>query len=507
MKLKLCFTYIILTFLPLGPLSAATVVELPLNAPALQNASFAFYAKYVNGDEIFEHNKNLRLTPASVVKLFTAAAALDAMSADTRFETKVYLDGEINFWGTLNGNIYIRGGGDPTLGSERIDGNIPADKLMENWAQKIKDLGIKKINGSIYADSTLFKGDSLPRKTMWEDMGNYYGATSDALSINDNLFYIYFKPTKGSAVAEVDHIFPEVEDIKITSFVTVDSSVSGTDGAYAFGAPNQTEIYLRGKVPPVTRSMSLKASLPNPPLFAAQNLKEKLENAGIKVKGPAAQLQNTPDYSGKKLITTHLSPQLSEILQTINRKSFNLYAEVILKNTSIRKGGDGSTENGVEQIENFLIMNEIPATDIRLYDGSGLAGNSFVNAQTIVSFLEKVTEKSYFDIFYSSMLTPDEGEETYFSRMFFGTNVYNNLRIKTGTMNGVRAYAGYTKDTKGRMIAFAFIANNYTAKTSDISKIFNAVLKQLATLDDTPPVKQEKQTVQKNNTRDKKSPI
>lgn len=451
----------------------------PQDHAELNNTSYAFYAKYIDGKEVLSINKGLRLTPASIQKLFTAAAAVETLGADKKFETRIYHDGKINFLGTLNGNIYILGGGDPSLGSHRMNGSGNLDTLMTSWAAQLKEKGIRKVKGNIYADSSLFEGLNLPPKVVWEDMGNAFGATSDALSIHENSFRIYFKNNS----TEVSRITPQVEGIKLHNNVKIttrDDNASVT----AFSAPKQFDIYLDGERNVEDKNFSINVSLPNPPLFAAQKLKEYLQKQKISVTGRAAEAP-AQYYGDKTLLITHYSPPLSEIISLLNKKSINIYSEILLKHLALASGLKGSTKNAVTALGSFLENNGIPTDNFQVHDGSGLTRYNFITAETEVKLLELMAQSRGFEAFYSSMVNLSDYEKTpgaMYHTALKAVPAEAALHYKTGSLTGVRSYAGYINDYNGKKIAFTFIVNNYTCKAKDINTAFDDILVKLSSL-------------------------
>ncbi|WP_428897437.1 D-alanyl-D-alanine carboxypeptidase / D-alanyl-D-alanine-endopeptidase (penicillin-binding protein 4) [Parelusimicrobium proximum] len=447
--------------------------------PALTNTSYSFYAKYINGPEIIAINKSLRLTPASIQKLYITAAALDAFGPDKRFETVIYYDGKISASGTLKGNIYIKGGGDPSLGAGNIEGNMTLAELMSSWAQQISEKGIKKINGNIYADASLFEGPNIPEKSVWEDMGNYFGASSDALTINENMFRVTLKDGSTDAAS----ISPEVPGIKIINLLSItdDPDKSGW-GAYS--APYQMEYFLEGEKNIAKKNDYSDLAIPNPPLFTAQTLKKYLADAGIKVSGNTLEI-NIQKSADKQILFTHYSPPLSAITNRLNKRSVNIYAEILLKHLALHYGMKGSTKDGVKALGLFLTSNGLSVEDFKVYDGSGLSRYNIITAEQSVKLLELASAQNYYSVFTDSLVNFD-----YFPQMSKGA-YYNTLslldpacdiKIKTGFLSGVRTYAGYIKDKKGRSIAFTFMVNNYTDKTTEINKTMDNILIHLSNL-------------------------
>ena len=223
---------LILLFFPffLFSQSISKKVENYNQTESLRNAQWAVYAQYVESDEVIvDHNGSWSLTPASGLKLISTAFALDVLGSDYRFETMLYINGNLN-GSTLEGDLVIIGGGDPTLGSNTVKGSLPLDSLMQNLLAVIQKQGIKKITGDIVAYTGLFSDQSTPGYWYWIDIGNYYGAGSTALNINDNLYYLYFKPGSIGQSAQVLRTDPEIPGLNFTNFMLTGARGSGDNG-------------------------------------------------------------------------------------------------------------------------------------------------------------------------------------------------------------------------------------------------------------------------------------
>lgn len=454
------------------------------NSNPLKNAEWGIYAEYVNsGKKIISYGADQSLAPASGLKVFTTSAALYYLGKDYRFSTKLYYDGKIQSDGTLEGNIYIVGGGDPTLGSDHVKGSLPLDTLMIKWVYEIKKIGIKRIQGSIIADNLLFDNRTVPNFWNYEDIGNYYGAGPNALTINDNLYYLYFKP--GNSVgdpAQVLRVQPEVPGLKFTNYMKTGAPGSGDNG-YIYGAPEQFNVTLRGTVPAGVNEFSIKGSIPDPPLFAAQYLKSSLEKKGISVSGKSKKLNKKRNYNENKLICTEISPPLDSIIYFINKRSNNLYTEQLLKTIGLEVLHEGSTKKGIEAVMKFLKDNKIPTDGIKLYDGSGLSRTDMITAKSMVKLLSFIAKQKFFNSFYNSLgIAGDPNDIGYFKTYGANTILAYNARIKDGLITGVRSHSGYLRDRSGKLIAFSLIANNFTCHTSVINKIHKQIMLLLANL-------------------------
>ena len=176
--------------------------------------------------------------PASNLKLLTTAVALDMLGGDYQINTDLEYDGQINSKGELNGNLYIRGEGDPTLGSSEMEGVARYDSLFRIWVEQIKAKGIIKITGNIIGDDSYFDYMPLPGGWAWDDIGNYYAAGTSGLCINENLYYLYFKPADSvGEKAEVIRTEPQLANLSFINHMKTGKKGSGDNG-YIYAAPS-----------------------------------------------------------------------------------------------------------------------------------------------------------------------------------------------------------------------------------------------------------------------------
>ncbi|MBR3604218.1 MAG: D-alanyl-D-alanine carboxypeptidase/D-alanyl-D-alanine-endopeptidase [Elusimicrobiaceae bacterium] len=452
----------------------------------LKGASWAAAAAYVQEKKpLFSIQPDLRLAPASTLKLLTSAAALEMLGSQHRFQTRIYQEGTIDANGTLNGHLYIRGGADPTLGSDRVPTSMKWQDLLQHWSQKIRSAGIKQINGNIYADVSLLQGLSLPTKTNWQNMGNYFAAPVSALSFNDNSFEIVFKAQpKHGALMQVKSFFPETEGLKIRSFVTADAHHQ-KDEVYVYAAPQQYNLEIHGTLPTSTfKQYRISAALPDPAQLLTDLLIMQLEKDQIPVNGAGFLLDIEADYSAMRLIYTHQSPPLKDIIYIVNKRSFNLYAETLLRHLALHSGQKATTENGIAALKEFLQKNSIPTDNMMIYDGSGLSRDNQLSVQTLLDVLQFMAKSPNFSHYYNSLATVDDRGDLLLLRRFLTPFKRNkDIHVKGGTLDGVKAQAGYVKDRQGRLIAFAFITNNIIEEGENINRFYEDILKILLQLE------------------------
>lgn len=440
----------------------------------LKSAQSSVYAKYVGGKEIINKNSSWRLNPASVAKLFTTAAALDTFGPDYTFSTEIYYSGKIK-GNTLEGDIYIVGGGDPTLASKYFDKSL--EDVTSSWVRALEMQGIKKIEGNIYGDNTLFKDNTLPVYTTYQNIGNYFAAPADALTIKDNSFTLYFEPSVSEgALGKIAKIEPEecVIPIEVKAYHT--NKISREDSYLNF-VPLENKMVISGRLPLSDDPIEVFGAMTQPALFTAQYFKQKLIENGIKVKGKAV-LGAKESYSQDNLICSQTSVPLREIVQRINKRSINLYADILLRHL-----GKGSAEEGTKEIKKYLSKMGVDSSSTTLYDGSGLARADLTTCKTIVNLLEKVSEQSYSQDFSDSLsLVGSSLDMGNMSKRMKNTLAAGNAKIKTGSIDGVRAHAGYINDKEGHQIAFCIISNNFEISKSEIDTLHEEIILSLASL-------------------------
>ncbi len=458
-------------------------VENKLQSPVLQGALWGGMAVYTDTDAalLFARNENIRLTPASTLKLLTTAAALETFGPHHRFETNLYMQGTPDENGTLNGSVYVQGGGDMTLGSTRVVGAETWQAVARRWANSVKQAGVHQINGDLIADVSLFEGPTIAPKVNWENMGNYFAAPASALSFNDNSFEIHFKPqTRANAPVTVAYTVPDLPQIHLESFVTTDGK-SKKDNAYVYAAPGQYELKIFGTIPTNAKGFSIKAALPDPALFALQALRQALQEQGISVQGELKTTATAPDYQTMTRLDKYLSPELKDIVLIVNKRSFNLYADMLLRMLAVAAGQKGSVENGLIQLKNFLTDRHIAGpNDVVLHDGSGLARDNLVTPRVLAATLNYMTKSPHFTYYYNSLATPDDrGDLLLLRRYLKPQKRVNDVRVKGGTIDSVKAAAGYVRDKDGRLISFVFMANNLAKTDESLFRIHEAILKEL----------------------------
>ncbi len=448
----------------------------------MKNAGIGFFAVDINTGEILsELNSNLALTPASTQKLITTATALEILGADYRFETKIEYTGKIDKnTHVLNGNIIIKGGGDPTLGSKYF-AETKTHSFLQKWINAISLKGIKHINGKIITDARIYGYDIIQPTWVWEDIGNYYGAGASGLTIYDNFYTLFFNTGKTvGSPTKIIKVEPNISELNFDNQVISDAIKS--DKSYIYGAPYTYFRYIQGSLPLNKKNFKVKGSLPDPAYFAATELKTKLKQLKSISSGSATTFRKNPELKNTDSIThtllyTSKSPKLSEIIKLTNFKSINLFAEHLYKQSQLKYCNKNNINKNF--IKDFWAKRNINKNGMHIYDGCGLSKYNTVTTKQMVAilmYMKRLSKNK--DVFYNSI--PIVGKEGTVKNMCKGTNAENNMRAKSGSLKNVRAYAGYVKTKSGRDVAFSLIINNFNCKSKVARKKMEKVMVAIA---------------------------
>ena len=457
-------------------------INIFLSDSDLKNASVSFYAiDLKTGEVIAQINPDLLLSPASTMKIFTTAAALEIFGPDYHFTTQIEYSGKILKDSSLQGNIYLKGGGDPVFYSHLFNSNYSNPDFFSKAAVEIKGKGINKIKGSVIGDASYYEDNWVPPTWIMADVANYYGASPFALSFMDNEYKVHFQTGSNSGDSTtIVKIDPEIPEMKLEN--RVKSLDVNDDQSVIFGGPFENLRIITGCLPLQKNNYEVKGSIPDPPLLAAMILQKVLFQNGITVTDSAKSLNGMSllknDTNIRFPLISIKSPSLKDIIYYTNIKSVNLYAEHLLRQIGLKEKGKATNQTGIDAINDFWK----PYTKkIMMFDGSGLSRFNAVSAKQLVSVLSYMKKQSKnFEYFYNSL--PVASRSGSLSGMFTGSFAENNLRAKSGYMTGVRSYAGYVKIKSSKEIAFAVIINNYSSSPSRVKSQIEQLLIKLSEL-------------------------
>jgi len=441
---------------PHGATALSDAVGAALASHTRSGSWGAIIVSLTRGDTLYEQNPDAMMQPASTMKMYTSAVALDRFGPDFTFRTPALRDGAVGPDGVLAGNLYLRGVGDPSLSSRFWHDQEPMDVL----AKQIAAAGIKRVRGDIIGDATAFDDKLVPDGWKTSYLGASYAARVSALSLNENLVWVVVKPEGSKASVTLE---PATTTTNIDASVRV---VAGGGGRISASRRPDGSITVRGTIG--ARSGALKYSLvvDNPPLFTTGALRASLQKVGVTVDG-VTKLGAVP--AGATEVAALSSPPLAQIIGEMDRESINVVAELLYRAAARSQTTQvGSAETALANLREFLSKKVGTATSVvDVSDGSGLSLLDRVTARSMVQLLGYVHHAEWGPTFHAAL--PVEGESGTLKRHGKGTPSRGNLHAKTGTTNTVAALGGYVTAKNGEVLAFSLLYNGsdrWNAKTA-----------------------------------------
>ena len=454
-----------------------------LQAPYMRGASFSLVVKDVQeGRKVYSYDTDRLQSPASVLKTVATATALEILGEDYRYPTTLEYDGILEN-GTLEGNLYIKGSGDPSLGSSHFA--LGQNKFLSTWIAALQKAGIKHITGSVISDESIFDTEGVSIKWLREDMGNYYAPGSYGISIFDNMYKLSLQTGAAGTRPVLKGTEPDIPFIRFKNYLK--AAPVSSDSAYIIGAPLDDVRYLYGVLPANREAYVLKGDIPDPALYLARYLTDQLQQKGIRVDGSPSCYrieveENRWKKGERKEIVTTYSPTLREIASVGNHVSHNLYADALVKTVGLqykprRNEMISSFGRGVQVVKEYWEKKGLDVFPLRMNDGSGLAPADKVSAGFMGELLVYMaTESAVSDAFIASL--PQAGIEGSVRNFLKGSKLQGKAHLKSGGITGVRSYAGYiTKD--GKTYAVAVFSNNYSCPMSRMTRALEKLLLQL----------------------------
>lgn len=480
---KIVLLFLLLCLHLLAGAQTPAPVKWLLQAPYMRGASFSLVVKDVQeGKTVYSYDTDRLQSPASVLKTVATATALEILGEDYRYPTTLEYDGILEN-GTLEGNLYIKGSGDPSLGSSHFA--LGQNKFLSTWIAALQKAGIKHITGSVISDESIFDTEGVSIKWLREDMGNYYAPGSYGISIFDNMYKLSLQTGAAGTRPVLKGTEPDIPFIRFKNYLK--AAPVSSDSAYIIGAPLDDVRYLYGVLPANREAYVLKGDIPDPALYLARYLTDQLQQKGIRVDGSPSCYrieveENRWKKGERKEIVTTYSPTLWEIASICNHVSHNLYADALVKTVGLqykprRNEMISSFGRGVQVVKEYWEKKGLDVFPLRMNDGSGLAPADKVSAGFMGELLVYMaTESAVSDAFIASL--PQAGIEGSVRNFLKGSKLQGKARLKSGGITGVRSYAGYiTKD--GKTYAVAVFSNNYSCPMSRMTGALEKLLLQL----------------------------
>lgn len=460
-------------------------------APDVRNAAVALLAVDEEDRIVASWNKDMPLLTASTLKTVTTGLGYRILGPEYRFKTVIAYDGSVTD-GILDGDLYIVGGGDPTLGS-RDTLALPIDMVFAHWAEAVRKAGIDSICGLVVADDRIFAKEEIPQNWVYGDIGYYYGSGTSGLNFceNTSLFSLApgIEPGDPVAVNRVYAVFPQLEtdDSELITgeagtgdlsqyYASALAPVSKFSGTYAVDRKKDT-IAFSNKYAPETCAAEFRAYLERTGIHSEGSV-------GVSVLSKAG-FAAAPDSLVP--VDTTYSPALKRIVKVTNTISNNFFAETIYKTIgkALMDASDGKDHLGVtysqasEAITGYLQSQNLSLAGYCQDDGCGLSRNNFLSPDFFCRFYKWMQGADDFAGYLASF--PQPGRPGTLKGVLRNADrpTRNAIHAKSGTMTGVRCYSGYV-DTGHGYIRFAILFNNFSCPTRQMQPYLEGFLTQLS---------------------------
>ena len=430
----------------------------------LKHASISLFVVNSKTNEVvFDYNSQLGLVPASCQKVITSVTAYELLGKDFRYKTDLGYNGNIKK-GVLSGNLIIRGYGDPTLGSWRY-ASTRDTTVLNNWISAIRSFGVKKIQGDVFLDGSRFSLQPIPGGWSWEDIGNYYGAGCWGINWYENQYDLTLKP----GLNECDYTSLVKTSPELLVSGLINNVVTGKPHSDAdvniYLSPYSATGILEGTIPAGDSIRIASGSTSDAYYQLGKVLEKVFDTSHISYTRITNSIES---FTNKKtapqpdsVFYSYFSPTLDSITYWFLHKSVNLYGESLLKEMAYIKMGEGSTEKGIGIVKQFWEDKGIERGALRIKDGSGLSTTNRITTNALVNVLQYARGKTWFSSFYNALPS------------------YNGMKLKSGTISGIKSFTGYHTSKDGVDYTLAFIVNDFSGTASEMTKKMFLVLDEL----------------------------
>ena len=444
------------------PIELNNAINSIINRPIFNRSRWGILVETLSGKrKIYRRDAEYYFTPASTAKLLTTAAVLKELKPNFRIRTSIYGDGK--------GNIYIVGRGDPSL----------AETQLKSLAEQLKEGGIENIN-QLISDDTYFQGMAVNSNWEWEDVQAGYGAPINSLIFNQNAIDLVLSP-QGNG-----------EPLKVTFVNPVESKKWQIENNSVTVATNEKEFVEVGRdfIQPIIRiSGQLRIGSASEPVYVAvvepadnflNNFRRVLELEGISVSRIVKSSQITSNLNLTELAFVE-SPTVGELIEEVNKKSNNVYAEALLRQLGVRsklvpnKKSDYQTlAKSLEEAKVILTRLGVTPNSFRLNDGSGLSRHNLVSPEALVQTLRIMANSPWANAYRNSL--PIAGVSGTLSRRFINSFATGNIQAKTGTISGVSGLAGYVQPINFEPLVFSVIVNQSDLETKYLRNAIDEIV-------------------------------
>jgi D-alanyl-D-alanine carboxypeptidase/D-alanyl-D-alanine-endopeptidase (penicillin-binding protein 4) len=455
--------------IPVGATFEERLASLVNGAVARSSDASIQIVELESGRPVAERNPHMPLAPASNMKLFTTAAAIDLLKPSFEVTTGVYVRGEIDASGSLAGDVKVVGRGDPTIGGRFHDGSATA--VLQEWASDLKSAGVKTVSGDLILEYGYMDTEYIHPTWPLDQLVNWYEAPVSAFSMQEGCVEVRVLPSKAGQPCVVQLEPP-------TSFVRVENSCrTGRGLPFITRHRGTNTVIVRGGVPARSGATEVFVTVENPVNYFAAVTNETFQRAGIRILGKVALVPRDPRPDWR-LVSKHSTP-LSILVYVINKKSQNHYAEQVLKIIGAEERKEGSWAAGTAEVKEWLTGKiGVPAGEFHPVDGSGMSRDNRASAFAFISLLRYMWKSPWREEFVSSLPYTGDPDSKFGHRLRrppFARQVY----AKTGYISGVIGLSGYAHAQSGKVYAFSFLFNRYRVGVFAVYNLQDEMLKEI----------------------------
>ena len=432
------------------------------------------------GETLYEQNAAKYFVPASNMKLFTTALALDKLGPEFRFHTTLESTGVVTPEGELSADLVLVGRGDPNLSNRKFPFNLkeefdgPPEKVLAELADVLVANGVKKISGDVIGDDSYFPRERYPDGWEVDDMVWEYGAAISALVVNDNTATVTLTPGQAAGDVVQAVVSPRTQDFLVDNEVTTSAANVKADLTLT-REPDAHLVAVRGTLPEKSAPRKLVLAIEEPALHAATLLKGLLERRGVEIGGGLRARHEAVAAEGitPTVLAEHVSIPVGDSVKLVNKISQNLHTEVLLRTAMRQKGTWNSFDDVAKFAADFYAQLRIAPEDVIQTDGSGLSRHDMVTPRAMLILLRYAQTRPWFESFFASL--PVAGVDGTLEERMKNTPAAGRVHAKTGSVEHVRTMSGFADTAGGRRLAFSFMSNNEYGKNHETTDAMNGL--------------------------------
>lgn len=437
--------------------------------PGLERGIWGIVVQSIDRPErLFELNARTLLVPASVAKILPVATAVDTVGWSFRFETALKTNGTITD-GTLNGDLFIVGAGDPAIGGRGGDD-------LSAWITALAALQVRQINGRVIGDDDAMEEPRPGLAWAWDDLGTS-GTLYGALNLEENKMLVTVTPGAQPGAPVQITVDPAALARPLVNRAFTAERGGGL-GLWTEQRPGELDLSIAGSIAQNAAPARMMVSVGNPTLWFARTLRHRLLEANIGVSGEAFDVDDvgSPDRSSLETLYVYRSKPLAEIVKPLMKESINLYGEALMRLNA--PPATPTNDGAIKGISQKLTAWGIPVEGQQIIDGSGLSRRNVMAADTLVQVLQKMHDGDPSSPWMTAF--PIAGVDGTLASRMRGTPAAGNVRAKTGSMSNIRSLAGYVTTRDRERLAFAILVNNFEGTGTTAVQAIDAIAVRLA---------------------------